>query len=153
MLSISRNLCELNSIKSEFIIEEEFKFNIHEKCVTRTVDLMEANVRNEKNRNLLKDSLSNYCNFIRTHLIELTGIEISELAAAMEIMTETDNLTIDQKWQKLLYRIVISIVRILRLEVNIWPENFLSKINYKFLFSLMKVVLKLNSLFISMSYY
>ena len=117
MLSISRNLCGLNSIKSELTIEEEFKFTIHDKCVTKTVSLMEANVRSEKIRNILKESLSNYCNFIRMHLIELTGIEIRELAAAMETMLETDDPTIDQKWQKLLYKIVISIVRVLRIEV------------------------------------
>ena len=79
--------------------------------------MLEVNVRFEKNRNLLKDSLSNYCNYIRMHLVELTGVEIKELATAMEAIDDADNLTIDQKWQKLMYKIVIHIVRILRIEV------------------------------------
>lgn len=119
MYSISKNLCELNSSKSDLNqIDEKFKLEIHEKCVLKTISLLETNVRNEKNRNLLKKSLNNYCNFIREHLIELTGCDIGVLSHQLEQNENLTNLTIEQKWQQCLYRIVIAIVKILRIEFD-----------------------------------
>ena len=124
MFSISKNLCELISAKSDSSrLDENFKLSIHEKCVNKTLELLEINVRNDANRNLLKRSLNNYCNFIRVHLIELTGSDISELSASLDQAESTENLTIDQKWQQCLYRIVIAIVRILRLEFDNAQNN------------------------------
>lgn len=124
MYSISKNLCDLINAKSDTSrVDEDFKLAIHEKCVNKTLELLEVNVRNDTNRNLLKQSLNNYCDYIRVHLIELTGSDITELSAAMNLTDSIDNLTVDQKWQQCLYKIVIAIVRILRLEFDNAQNN------------------------------
>jgi hypothetical protein len=124
MFSLSKNLCELNNSKSELNqLDEDFKLSLHEKCGNKTLELLEINARNETNRNLLKKSLNNYCNYVRNHISELTGDEDDASNRILDIsQSDESELTIVEKWKRWLYQIVIAIVRILRVEFD--SENY-----------------------------
>ena len=140
MYTISINLCNLDHDKQDLTkvstIDEQFKLEIHDKCSQQTLILMEKNVRVEESRNLLKKALNNYCHYIITHkkckFIHISYIfyfkitkDYVDLESSIQSNTvelqkndilNTEKLNDINQWQESLYKIVISIVKILRME-------------------------------------
>lgn len=113
-LAIAVNICGYKRVKDvdlDKVISEETKLIIHEQCSSRAIDLMEANVRNDSSRDLLKKALNIYCEFINPHLEDLTALNAKKCKNGSEFVNEN---SIVYKWRQLLYKIVISIVKILR---------------------------------------
>jgi len=111
MYTISNNICgythsHLTALEN-FSVSEALRIQIHDKCSQQTLLQMERNVRHESSRNLLKKALNNYCRFITDHKKKL------ESEANSQILENLDHVN---SWQESLYKIVISIVKILRLE-------------------------------------
>ncbi|CAF0878633.1 unnamed protein product [Brachionus calyciflorus] len=112
-LAIAVNICNFKREKDlelERVISEETKLIIHDQCSSRTIYLMELNVRNDSCRDLLKKALNIYCEYINPH--------VDELSLTHEMLSvDSENGYEDSivfKWRQLLYKIVISIVKILR---------------------------------------
>jgi hypothetical protein len=71
---------------------------------------MEINIKNETCRNMLKKALNNYCQYVNEHLAEICKYQDSLDSQ------EPDENSIESRWRRSTYKIVISIVRILRIE-------------------------------------
>ena len=113
MHSIAHNICENEEavdLDSNFEISEELKLSIHDQCAYQTLVLMETNVRVDKSRRLLKKALNIYCQYITNHKKEL------ELAFELNKDNADGKQRTIELWQEALYKIVINIVKILRME-------------------------------------
>jgi hypothetical protein len=79
-------------------------------CSDKTLEMMEINIKNETCRNMLKKALNNYCQYVNEHLAVICKGKI------IPDDQESDENSIECKWRRSTYKIVISIVRILRIE-------------------------------------
>lgn len=133
-MSIAVNICKntnQNNLDEEIpAVDEETRLKIHEDCSIKAIELMELNVRNTNCRNLLKKALNIYCEFINPHIMSL--VEKNKSFVEDEDSTEF-------KWKQLLYRIVISIVRILRGDFEN-PQNQVDIELVIYFYELLKVI-------------
>jgi hypothetical protein len=131
MLAIAVNICDhlkneptFNQVDPSLKmknIEEEERIPLFENCVKHSADLLESNIRNTTNRPLLKKSLNIYCQYLDEHIKEL---KIKELGPEyvltknifIEEEEEIDDGLLYGKWQQVLYKTIIEIVRVLRLD-------------------------------------
>lgn len=94
--------------------EEEIQ-QIFDKCSSRAVYLMELNVRNDSCRDLLKKALNIYCENITMHLNEIdTRYSIRDGVVRYQYKETIHEENIVFNWRQLLYKIVVSVVKILR---------------------------------------
>lgn len=117
-LAISVNICNYNRNKDhelKNLMNEEEIQHIYDKCASRAVFLMELNVRNELCRNLLKKALNIYCEKITLHLNEIDSrYSIREGIVKYQNKETIFEESIVFNWRQLLYKIVVSVVKILR---------------------------------------
>jgi hypothetical protein len=123
MFTISNNICcytHPNFVDLDnFSISEALRLEIHEKCSQQTLFQMERNVRLEGSRNLLKKALNNYCRYITAHKKDLESAVYKNLKQSPNLKPASSEIQLLEHvnaWQESLYKIVISIVKILRLE-------------------------------------
>lgn len=117
-LAISVNICSYNrnkDVELKNLMNEEEIQHIFDKCASRAVYLMELNVRNELCRNLLKKALNIYCENITLHLNEIdTRYSIRDGIVRYQNKEAIYEENIVFNWRQLLYKIVVSVVKVLR---------------------------------------
>lgn len=100
--------------------DEQEKVDVFVQASQRTVDLLETHVRNETCRGMVKRALNIYCECIASHVTEGdSGVDVSLPSSSADADADAGSPkppASENKWANCLYRIVISIVRILRVD-------------------------------------
>jgi len=139
----NNNNNNIDNTEQKTIEQEETKLSLFDYCSKKSIDFLELNARNESIRSVLKKSLNIYCEYINRHLETLTSTSSSstdsksgacgseiiskkektiESPSSSSISSVTNEESIEEKWKKCLYSIIVAIVRVLRLDFEN-PDN------------------------------